>query len=154
MLGIVYVPEDRSIEGLIYSATINENMILSVLGRISRAGFVEGSKYRNLGRWLKERFGVRASSIRQEVAQLSGGNQQKVVLARAMATEPTVVLLDEPTRGIDVGAKSEIYEHMLEIAAGGGAVVMVSSEFPELLGMADRIAILRDGKVVGEIARS
>jgi ribose transport system ATP-binding protein len=101
---------------------------------------------------LRERFGVRASSLKQEAGQLSGGNQQKVVLARAMATEPSVVLLDEPTRGIDVGAKSEIYEHMLEIAAGGGAVVMVSSEFPELLGMADRIVILRAGRVVGEIS--
>jgi ribose transport system ATP-binding protein len=152
--GIVYVPEDRGTEGLIYSATINENLVLSVLNRISRAGFVEGGKYRDLGQRLKERFGVRASSVRQEVGELSGGNQQKVVLARAMATDPTVVLLDEPTRGIDVGAKSEIYEHMLEIAAGGGAVVMVSSEFPELLGMADRIAIVRNGRVVGEIAAS
>jgi ribose transport system ATP-binding protein len=152
--GIVYVPEDRGTEGLVYSATINENMILSVLDRISRVGFVEGSKYRQLGQRLKERFGVRAPSIKQEVGQLSGGNQQKVVLARAMATEPTVVLLDEPTRGIDVGAKSEIYEYMLEIADGGGAVVMVSSEFPELLGMADRIAIMRNGRVVAEIAGS
>ena len=152
--GIVYVPEDRGTEGLIYSATINENLVLSILKRISRAGFVEGGKYRDLGQRLKERFGVRASSVRQEVGELSGGNQQKVVLARAMATDPTVVLLDEPTRGIDVGAKSEIYEHMLEIAAGGGAVVMVSSEFPELLGMADRIAIVRNGRVVGEIAAS
>jgi ribose transport system ATP-binding protein len=125
---------------------------LSVLNRISRAGFVEGGKYRDLGQRLKERFGVRASSIRQEVGELSGGNQQKVVLARAMATEPKVVLLDEPTRGIDVGAKSEIYEYMQEIAAGGGAVVMVSSEFPELLGMADRIVIMRNGKTVAEIA--
>jgi ribose transport system ATP-binding protein len=152
--GIVYMPEDRGTEGLVYSATINENLVLSVLNRISRAGFVEGGKYRSLGQRLKERFGVRASSIRQEVGELSGGNQQKVVLARAMATDPTVVLLDEPTRGIDVGAKSEIYEYMLEIAAGGGAVVMVSSEFPELLGMADRIAIMRNGRTVAEIAGS
>jgi ribose transport system ATP-binding protein len=152
--GIVYVPEDRGTEGLVYSATINENMVLSVLDRISRAGFVEGSKYSSLGQRLKERFGVRTSSIKQEVGQLSGGNQQKVVLARAMATEPTVVLLDEPTRGIDVGAKSEIYEYMLEIASGGGAVVIVSSEFPELLGTADRIAIMRNGRMVGEIAGS
>jgi len=153
-VGIVYMPEDRGAEGLVYSATINENLVLSVLNRISRAGFVEGGKYRSLGQRLKERFGVRASSVRQEVGELSGGNQQKVVLARAMATDPTVVLLDEPTRGIDVGAKSEIYEYMLEIAAGGGAVVMVSSEFPELLGMADRIAIMRNGRTVAEIAGS
>src|SRR3712207_3221035 len=130
--GIVYVPEDRGTEGLVHSATINENMILSVLDRISRAGFVDGGRYRSFGQRLRDRFGVRASSLKQEAGQLSGGNQQKVVLARAMATEPSVVLLDEPTRGIDVGAKSEIYEHMLGIAAGGGAVVMVSSEFPEL----------------------
>lgn len=149
--GVVYVPEDRGKEGLVRSATINENMVLSVLDRISHAGLVSGSLYRSFGQRLKDRFGVRASSLRQEAGQLSGGNQQKVVLARAMATEPSVVLLDEPTRGIDVGAKSEIYEYMLEIAAGGGAVVMVSSEFPELLGMADRIVVMRAGKVVGEI---
>jgi len=152
--GIVYVPEDRGTEGLVHSATINENMILSVLDRISRVGFVDGGRYRSFGQRLRERFGVRASSLKQEAGQLSGGNQQKVVLARAMATEPSVVLLDEPTRGIDVGAKSEIYEHMLGIAAGGGAVVMVSSEFPELLGMADRIVIMRAGRVVGEISGS
>jgi ribose transport system ATP-binding protein len=152
--GIVYVPEDRGTEGLVHSATINENLILSVLDRISRAGFVDRGRYRDLGQRLRERFGVRASSLRQEAGQLSGGNQQKVVLARAMATEPSVVLLDEPTRGIDVGAKSEIYEHMLKIAVGGGAVVMVSSEFPELLGMADRIVVMRGGRVVGEIAGS
>ncbi len=150
--GIVYVPEDRGTEGLVHSATINENMILSVLDRISRAGVVDGGRYRSFGQRLRERFGVRASSLKQEAGQLSGGNQQKVVLARAMATEPSVVLLDEPTRGIDVGSKSEIYEHMLGIAAGGGAVVMVSSEFPELLGMADRIVVLRAGRVVGEIS--
>jgi ribose transport system ATP-binding protein len=152
--GIVYMPEDRGTEGLVHSATINENLILSVLDRISRAGFVDRGRYRDLGQRLRERFGVRASSLRQEAGQLSGGNQQKVVLARAMATEPSVVLLDEPTRGIDVGAKSEIYEHMLKIAVGGGAVVMVSSEFPELLGMADRIVVMRGGRVVGEIAGS
>jgi ribose transport system ATP-binding protein len=152
--GIVYMPEDRGTEGLVHSATINENLILSVLERISRAGFVDRGRYRDLGQRLRERFGVRASSLRQEAGQLSGGNQQKVVLARAMATEPSVVLLDEPTRGIDVGAKSEIYEHMLKIAVGGGAVVMVSSEFPELLGMADRIVVMRGGRVVGEIAGS
>jgi ABC-type sugar transport system ATPase subunit len=150
--GIVYVPEDRGTEGLVHSATINENMILSVLDRISRMGFVDGGRYRSFGQRLRDRFGVRASSLKQEAGQLSGGNQQKVVLARAMATEPSVVLLDEPTRGIDVGAKSEIYEHMLGIAAGGGAVVMISSEFPELLGMADRIVIMRAGRVVAEIS--
>jgi ribose transport system ATP-binding protein len=152
--GVVYVPEDRGTEGLVRSASINENMVLGVLDRISRAGFVDGGRYRSFGQRLRERFGVRASSLRQEAGQLSGGNQQKVVLARAMASEPSVVLLDEPTRGIDVGAKSEIYDHMLGIAAGGGAVVMVSSEFPELLGMADRIVVLRAGRVVGEISGS
>ncbi len=149
--GIVYVPEDRQTEGLIGSATINENLVLSVLRRVSRGGVVDGRRYRSLGQRLRDQFGVRASSLRQEAGSLSGGNQQKVVLARAMATEPAVVLLDEPTRGIDVGAKSEIYEYVLEIAANGGAVVMVSSEFPELLGMADRIIVMRAGNIVAEI---
>ena len=149
--GIVYVPEDRGTEGLVHSATINENMVLSILKRISRMGVVDGSRYRDFGNRLRERFGVRASSLRQPAGSLSGGNQQKVILARALATEPAVVLLDEPTRGIDVGAKSEIYQYMLDIAAEGGAVLMVSSEFPELLGMADRIIVMRGGRVVGEI---
>lgn len=149
--GIVYVPEDRGTEGLVHSATINENMVLSILKRISRVGIVDGGRYRDFGKRLRERFGVRASSLRQAAGSLSGGNQQKVILARALATEPAVVLLDEPTRGIDVGAKSEIYQYMLDIAAEGGAVVMVSSEFPELLGMADRIIVMRGGRVVGEI---
>ncbi len=149
--GIVYVPEDRRTEGIIPSATVGENLVLSVLGRVSHLGFVNGGRHRSLAQRFRERFGVRSSSLRQEAGWLSGGNQQKVILARAMATEPAVVLLDEPTRGIDVGAKAEIYEYMLDIAASGGAVVMVSSEFPELLGVADRIVIMRAGRVVGEI---
>jgi ABC-type sugar transport system ATPase subunit len=149
--GIVYVPEDRAVEGIVSSATVGENLLLSVLGGISRLGLVDGAKYRSLAQRLRERFGIRASSLEQEAGGLSGGNQQKVILARAMATEPAVVLLDEPTRGIDVAAKTEIYEYMLEIAASGGAVVMVSSEIPELLGVADRIIIMRAGRVVGEI---
>jgi ABC-type sugar transport system ATPase subunit len=151
--GIVYVPEDRGTEGLVHSATVNENLVLGVLGRVSRAGWVDGARRRSVGERLMKRFNIRASSLSQEAGQLSGGNQQKVILARAMETEPSVVLLDEPTRGIDVGAKAEIYDHVLDIASAGGAVVMVSSEFPELLGMADRILVMRSGRIVGEVPR-
>lgn len=149
--GIVYVPEDRGTEGLMHSATINENLVLSILDRISRLGWVDRARRRAFGQRLLEKFNVRASSLSQEAGQLSGGNQQKVILARAIGTEPVVVLLDEPTRGIDVGSKVEIYEQALDIAATGGAVVMVSSEFPELLGMADRTIVMRAGELVGEI---
>ncbi|MBW8838171.1 MAG: sugar ABC transporter ATP-binding protein, partial [Burkholderia sp.] len=99
------------------------------------------------------RFNVRSSSVLQVTGTLSGGNQQKVILGRATATQPAVIMLDEPTRGIDVGAKTEIYAHMVSMARAGAAVVMVSSELPELLGMSDRVLVMYRGSIVTEIAR-
>ena len=153
--GVAYVAGERLEENLAGSMTVLENLFPNAALHGDR-GLAFDRPRRENGHALSliQRFDINPPAPSAEVQQLSGGNQQKVVLARAMATEPTVVLLDEPTRGIDVGAKSEIYEYMLEIADGGGAVVMVSSEFPELLGMADRIAIMRNGRVVAEIAGS
>lgn len=152
--GIVYTAEDRKLEGLILDSSIGENIALSNFARISTAGFVDERRKRSLARSAVERFSVKASSIRQTAGLLSGGNQQKVILGRATATSPKVILLDEPTRGIDIGAKSEIYRHMVDMAKRGVAVVMVSSELPELLGMADRVLVMYRGRIVADIPRS
>ena len=151
--GIAYVPEDRKLEGLVLGASIEENVALSSFGRLGPAGVVSPRALRRLGSRAVERFGIRAASPRQEAGELSGGNQQKVVFARVAEVDPAVVLLDEPTRGIDVGAKSEIYEYVLGLAEQGRAVVLVSSELPEVLGIADRVLVLRHGRVAAELPR-
>jgi ribose transport system ATP-binding protein len=151
--GIVYTAEDRQLEGLVLGASISENVALSNLPLISSAGFVNERKKRSLAQRAVERFRVRTSGINQLTGLLSGGNQQKVILARATATNPKVILLDEPTRGIDVGAKAEIYRYIVEMARQGVAVIVVSSELPELLGMADRILVMYRGRIVTDIPR-
>ncbi|SAL35130.1 sugar ABC transporter ATP-binding protein [Caballeronia cordobensis] len=151
--GLVYTSEDRKLEGLVLDATIEENIALSSLKALASGGFVRGARKRRLAQEASARFGVRSSSVLQITGTLSGGNQQKVILGRATATNPAVIMLDEPTRGIDVGAKTEIYAHMVTMARAGAAVVMVSSELPELLGMSDRVLVMYRGSIVTEIAR-
>jgi ribose transport system ATP-binding protein len=151
--GLVYTSEDRKLEGLVLGASIEENIALSSLQALARAGFVSNAKKRELAVEASSRFGVRASSVTQITGDLSGGNQQKVILGRATATKPAVIMLDEPTRGIDIGAKSEIYAHMVSMARSGAAVIMVSSELPELLGMSDRVLVMYRGSIVTEIPR-
>ncbi|WP_411285588.1 sugar ABC transporter ATP-binding protein [Lapillicoccus sp.] len=151
--GIVYAPEDRKAEGLVLGASIENNVVLSNLGAVSRAGVVDRGARRSLAERVVERFGVKTSGITQEAGKLSGGNQQKVILGRVTQTGPKVILLDEPTRGIDVAAKAEIYGHVLGLAERGAAVVLVSSELPELLGMSDRIVVMRQGRLVAELPR-
>jgi ABC-type sugar transport system ATPase subunit len=151
--GVAYLPEDRKLEGLVLGAAIEENVALSSLRRLSRLGFVNRRSKRGTACRAMERFRVSATSSRQPAGQLSGGNQQKVILARVSETDPRVVLLDEPTRGIDVGAKAEIYEYVLGLAEAGRAIVLVSSELPEVIGMSDRVLVLRAGRPVAELAR-
>ena len=151
--GIVYAPEDRKTEGLVLGASIENNVVLSNLGAVSRFGVVDRRARRGLAQKVVDRFGVKASGIGQEAGKLSGGNQQKVILGRVTQTGPKVILLDEPTRGIDVAAKAEIYGHVLSLAEQGAAVVLVSSELPELLGMSDRIAVMRQGRLVADLTR-
>jgi ribose transport system ATP-binding protein len=151
--GIVYAPEDRKTEGLVLSASIEDNVVLSNLGAVSRGGVVNRRARRGLAQRVVDRFGVKTSGIGQEAGKLSGGNQQKVILGRVTQTGPKVILLDEPTRGIDVAAKAEIYGHVLGLAEQGAAVVLVSSELPELLGMSDRIAVMRQGRLVADLTR-
>jgi ribose transport system ATP-binding protein len=151
--GIAMAPEDRKAEGLVLPMSIAENISLSCLKLASRLGLVRPDSERSLAESFISRLGVKTSSVTQSVQNLSGGNQQKVVLSKWLATKPTVLLLDEPTRGIDVSAKREIYTVIDELARGGLGIVVASSEIPELLAIADRILVLAEGCVTAEFAR-
>jgi L-arabinose transport system ATP-binding protein len=150
--GISLTPEDRRSEGLVPTRNVRENLTLSVLDRLTRLRVVRRGRERRLAADLVAALGVRTASVEHPVGTLSGGNQQKVVLGRALSRQPRVLLLDEPTRGVDVGAKAEIYRLVRRQAAAGTAVLLVSSELPELLGLADRILVLAQGRVTGELA--
>lgn len=152
--GIGLVPEDRKHQGLVLDLTVRENTTLAALRHLSRSGFVQSGRERREAEAYVQSLRVRTPSIEQKAKNLSGGNQQKVVLSKWLMTYSKLLILDEPTRGIDVGAKVEIYELMNELTANGIAVLMISSELPEVLGMADRIIVIRDGKVAGELSRS
>ncbi|MGH3147072.1 MAG: sugar ABC transporter ATP-binding protein [Rubrobacter sp.] len=147
--GIFYVPEERRSQGLILPFSIKNNITLSILDRISRFGFVPRSERQTAEGFAKE-LSIRGAKLSDPVGRLSGGNQQKVVVAKALAREPGVLLLDEPTRGVDVGAKSEIYRLMDDLAKEGKAILLISSELEEVLSMADRVLVMREGRISGE----
>jgi rhamnose transport system ATP-binding protein len=151
--GIVYVPEDRGQQGAIRGLPIFQNVTLPSLARTSRRGFLRLAEEFRLAREYTSRLDLRAAALDQDVGQLSGGNQQKVVIAKWLATRPRVIILDEPTKGIDIGSKAAVHEFMAELAAQGLAVVMVSSEIPEILGMSDRVIVMREGRMVAEFDR-
>jgi rhamnose transport system ATP-binding protein len=153
-LGIAYIPEDRGLQGLIRTQTVRENVSLAVLDRISRAGVVDRGREARRAREAIERFGIRARGPEMVTRQLSGGNQQKVVVAKWLGTEPRILLMDEPTRGIDVGAKAEIHGLMTRLAAQGIAIMMISSELPEVLGMSDRVLVMGGGRIVAAFERA
>lgn len=150
--GIVYVPEDRGKQGAITGLPIFQNITLPSLGRTSRNGFLSLAEEFKLAREYSERLDLRAASLDQEVGNLSGGNQQKVVIAKWLATQPQVIILDEPTKGIDIGSKAAVHEFMAELASQGLSVIMVSSEIPEVIGMSDRVIVMRDGLIAAELA--
>ncbi|MBH0239497.1 sugar ABC transporter ATP-binding protein [Methylobrevis albus] len=150
--GIVYVPEDRGRQGAIRGLPIFQNVTLPSLARTSRNGFLRLAEEFRLARDYTRRLDLRASSLDQELGLLSGGNQQKVVIAKWLATKPRVIILDEPTKGIDIGSKAAVHEFMAELAAEGLAVIMVSSEIPEVLGMSDRVIVMREGRIIDEVA--
>lgn len=152
-LGIAYVPEDRGQQGLIRAQTIEDNIALANLKRLMRGFMVDAAKVTAEARKAIERFGIRARGPQQLVRQLSGGNQQKVVLGKWLATNPRILIMDEPTRGIDVGAKAEIHQLMRKLAGEGMAILMISSELPEVLGMSDRVLVMNSGRIVGEFDR-
>jgi len=150
--GIVYVPEDRGRQGAITALPIFQNVTLPSLSRTSRSGFLRLAEEFKLAREYTRRLDLRAASLDTPVGNLSGGNQQKVVIAKWLATKPKVIILDEPTKGIDIGSKAAVHEFMAELAAEGLAVIMVSSEIPEVLGMSDRVIVMREGRIVAEVA--
>jgi ABC-type sugar transport system ATPase subunit len=150
-MGIGLVPEDRKLQALVLSLAIRENMSLSLLDRLSRFGVVRLAAERALARRMVDALRVRTPSIEQKVLNLSGGNQQKVVIAKWLALHPKILIMDEPTRGIDIGAKAEVHGLMHQLAADGVAILMISSELPEIIHMSDRIVVMRQGRVAGEL---
>jgi rhamnose transport system ATP-binding protein len=152
--GIAYLPEDRRRHGVILEMPIDANTTLAILRRISRGTLIDFSLERKISEDFVRRLGTKTAGIDVPVGNLSGGNQQKVALARWLATDPAVIVLDEPTQGVDVGAKAEIHKLIGELACKGLAVILISSELPEVLGVSDRIAVMRGGTIVATLDRS
>jgi len=152
--GLGLVPEDRQLQGLILLMTVKENITLPGLDSISRRGMIDRRKEREIADYYVDKLMIQTPDIDQPVIGLSGGNQQKVVLAKWLALKPRVLVLDEPTRGIDVGAKADVHALMSEIAARGIGIIMISSEMPEILGMSDRIIVMANGRITGEFSRA
>ncbi|MEV1238739.1 sugar ABC transporter ATP-binding protein [Nonomuraea sp. NPDC049750] len=150
--GLGLVPEDRKGQGLVLGADIGENLGLVTMREATRAGFVDRGGQRRAAAEVAEQLGIRMTGLAQEVRTLSGGNQQKVVIGKWLEADAGVLILDEPTRGIDVGAKVEIYQLINQLTASGHAVLMISSDLPEVLGMSDRILVMARGRLVGELS--
>jgi putative multiple sugar transport system ATP-binding protein len=151
--GLAYVSEDRKRYGLNLIEGVQRNVSAAALGKLSKRGWVNENEEYTVAERFRRSMGIRTPSVSTQVGTLSGGNQQKVVLAKWMFTDPDVLILDEPTRGIDVGAKYEIYSIINDLAAQGRAVLVISSELPELLGLCDRIYALSEGRITGEVSR-
>jgi rhamnose transport system ATP-binding protein len=152
-LGLAYVPEDRQLHGLIPAMHITSNISLPMLREFSRSGWLNFKKERRASYEAARQMEVRANNIWQRARELSGGNQQKVVLAKWLATQPRILILDEPTRGIDVGTKAAVHALMSKLASEGMAILMISSELPEVLGMSDRILVMHEGQMTAQFTR-
>jgi ABC-type sugar transport system ATPase subunit len=152
--GLVLVPEDRKTQGLVLGLSLRENIALPNLRRLTRWGFMRFGEEKIIAEHFKTALDIRAPTIDTPAQSLSGGNQQKIVMSKWLAREPRVLILDEPTRGIDVGAKAEVHRLVAELTAQGVAVLLISSELPEVLGMSDRILVMHEGRLVGELSRA
>ncbi|PMQ01632.1 MAG: D-xylose ABC transporter ATP-binding protein [Dictyoglomus sp. NZ13-RE01] len=152
-LGIGLVPEDRQNQGLILNLAVRENIGVSVLDNLKRILFVDRNRLTQIAQNFVQMLNIKTPSLLQKVLYLSGGNQQKVVLAKWLALKPKVLILDEPTRGIDVGAKAEVHAIMSQLAKSGIGIIMISSEIPEVLAMSDRILVMNEGRIVAELSR-
>jgi ribose transport system ATP-binding protein len=152
--GIGFVTENRAKDGIVYNMSVRKNLTLTILDKIKKWFFVNEAQEKNLCKERVQEYDIVTTGIEQEIQYLSGGNQQKVILAKWININPSLLILDEPTRGIDVGAKAEIYRLMRLLAKRGTAIIMISSELPEIIGMSDRILVIHDGKVMGELAPS
>ena len=149
--GIGFVPEDRKKEGLVECLSVSKNMTLLILDKIRKWIFIQKGKEEKIANGSIKQFNISTPGIDQEIQYLSGGNQQKVILAKWINANPKLIIMDEPTRGIDVGAKAEIYSLMRELAKEGSAIVMISSELPEIIGMSDRVVVMHEGQIMGEL---
>jgi ribose transport system ATP-binding protein len=152
--GIALIPEDRKAEGVIPTLSVQDNITLTILPRLARHGLLIGTDERRLAKELIDRLRIKTSGPDQKLAELSGGNQQKVLLARMLASAPRLLILDDPTRGIDVGAKAEIQALISDLAGKGLAVILISSDLEEVVEGSDRLIVLRDGVVIGELTGS
>lgn len=153
-LGLGFVPEDRQHHGLVLPMSIAANITLPILPRFARAGWLREREARKVAATAARRLEVKSVGVNQKAKELSGGNQQKVVLAKWLETRPRILILDEPTRGIDVGTKAAVHQLMSDLANQGVAILMISSELPEILGMSDRILVMREGRITGEFTRA
>lgn len=152
-LGIVYVSEDRKDNGLVLDMSIKENISLPILNELSNNAFIKFDEEEKISKEYMEFLQIKAPTTEFFVDDLSGGNQQKVSVSKGLATKPTVLILDEPTRGVDVGAKSEIHRIISNLAKEGLSIIMISSDLPEIVGMSDRVYIMKEGKIAGELER-
>ena len=152
--GIAYLPEDRHQQGLVLDFPISANVTLPILPRMFPRLFLRPAAERTLAAGYAARLRIRATGVSQIVSALSGGNQQKVVFAKWLAAEPRILILDEPTRGIDIGAKVEVHRIISELAASGLGIILISSDLPEVLAMSDRIVVLHEGRITAEIQRA
>jgi ribose transport system ATP-binding protein len=150
--GIALIPEDRKAEGVVPTLSVQENISLTILPRLARRGLLISTDERRIAEGFIDRLRIKTSGPDQRLSELSGGNQQKVLLARMLASAPRLLILDDPTRGIDVGAKSEIQTLVSELAGGGLAVILISSDLEEVVEGSDRLVVMRDGVVIGELS--
>ena len=151
--GMGFVPEDRKQQGLFLNMAVRDNIVMSAMDKITRWGVINFRRADRISNEFVEKLDIRTPSLRQRIRNLSGGNQQKVIIARWLTLNPRVLILDEPTRGIDVGAKAEIHNLMNQLAQEGVGILMISSELPEIMGISDRILVMREGRVTGEFSR-
>ena len=153
-LGLAFVPEDRAVAGIFRTLPVEQNITAAIPGKIAPAGIIRRAVERSLAQEAVKKLRIRLASVRQPIGELSGGNQQKAILARWLLADPSILILDEPTRGIDIGVKAEFYDMIGELAAQGRAILLISSEMPELLALCDRILVMAEGRLTAELSRA
>ncbi len=153
-LGLAFVPEDRAVAGIFRTLSVEQNISAAVLGKLSNMGVIRRRQEKAAAAESVKKLSIRLASLRQPIGELSGGNQQKAILARWLLTEPTVLILDEPTRGIDIGVKAEFYDMIGALAVQGCAVLLISSELPELLALCDRVLVMSEGRLTADLSRA
>ena len=153
-LGLAFVPEDRAIAGIFRTLPVEQNITAAAPRKIAPRGVIKRAVEKALAQESVRKLRIRLASMRQPIGELSGGNQQKAILARWLLTDPSVLILDEPTRGIDIGVKAEFYDMIGELAEAGRAILLISSELPELLALCDRVEVMSEGRLTANIARA